>query len=237
MLIFALFISFTLAANASLLSLFDWLSPNDSVLDPYQEKSNTDFVKESSSPGSYSGSGAFFDGPEYPPFEHADSNVDIHPGDADSPYLAGTINNDADCPSYEEMLQPSRKKPRAESFCPSDQNLKNNQQDAAGERSDEGNTESEISESEDTSFSHLPDDIPLLDFNSIDRTIGYCPEVFYGFLTIPVCASADPAYIKTTLLVYYNLDHAMRGIIISLFQLLSLHSTDEIPPPATFFTD
>ena len=218
MLIFIIFISLTLAANENLFTLSDGSLPNDSVLDSHVEKLDTDFMKEPSSLGSHLDSAAFFDDPENPFFEQADSDSDDHGSDSNSRYFAETGNFKYDCASSKEGLQPSRKKPRAEKFCPIDQNLKNSQQDAAGGSSDEGNTGSENPGDDDSSPLHLPADIPLVDFNSIDRNIGYCPEFFYGLLAIPVCASADPASIKKISLVYYNLDHAMRGTIISYLE-------------------
>lgn len=208
MLIFNLFIPFTLAANGD---LFDWSLPNDSVLDFHADKSDTDFMKESSSLGSHLGSATFIDDPKIPFFEQANSDLDDHGSDSNSPYFAGTANFNYDCASPEEGLQSTRKKARAEKFCPADQNLKDSQQDTAGGRSDGGTTGSEIPKNGDSS---LADGIPLVDFNSIDRNIGYCPEFFYGLLAVPVCASADPASIKRITLLYYNLEHAMRGTII-----------------------
>lgn len=201
MLIFNLFISFALAANGDLFTLSEWSLPNDPGLDSLMEKSDTDFMKKLSSPGPYSSSGALFDDPENPLFEPANLDLDDHGSASSAPSLAGTISPNGDCESYEDGLQPSRKRPRAAKFCPTDQNIKNNQQDAAGERSDEGSTGSDIPKGDDTNLFHLPDSIPLVDFNSIDRNIGYCPEFFYGLLAIPVCASADPAFIKKALLI------------------------------------
>ena len=215
MLVFILLISFIVAANGSLFPQSDWLLPDDSVLDSYQENLYTDFIEESSNSGSHSGSGTLFDDLENLTIEQANSDSDDYGGDASSSYLAGTININADCESYEEGVQPSRKKPRAESFCPADQKLKNSQEDPDGERSDEDIIGNEMPKGDNTRPFHLLDGIPLVDFHSIDRQFGYCPEFFYGLLIIPVCASADPAYIKKTLLVYYNLNHAMRGIFFS----------------------
>lgn len=212
---FALLISFILAAKGSLFPLFDWLLPNDSVVDPHQEKLDADFMKKPTSSESYVGLGSFFDDPEYPALERASSDLDDHGGGASSSYLTGTFNTNDDCEPDNDGLQISHKRHRVERLCPADQKFKNNQENPDGGKADEGTSGNEMPNSDDNSLFPLLDGIPLVDFSSINRNIGYCPEFFYGLLVIPVCASADPAYIKKILLIYYNLDHAMRGMIIS----------------------
>ena len=228
MLVFTLFISFFLATDGGLLPQFDWFLPDESVLDSHKENLYTDFIEESSSWGSPSGSATIFDDLENLTLEQPNPDFDDYGDDASSSYLADMIGINADCESYGDGVQPSRKKPRAERSCPADQKLRNSQQDPDGETSDERITGNEMPKGDNTRRLQLLDGLPLVDFHSMDRQIGYCPEYFYGLLVIPVCASADPAYIKKILPVYYNLDHAMRSMIFSCFlTFFWLNAVDE----------
>lgn len=202
--VFALFTSFVLATNGSLFLLPDWSPPSDFILDPLQQTLDVDLAEDSSSPESHIGKGAFSDDLEDPKLEQAISDLNDHGGDAGSLYFAGTINTNDNCrpDDDDDDLQPLRKKTRAESSCPTD----------PGGEAREENTGNRMPK---TDFFPLEGSTPWVDFNSIDRNIGYCPAFFYDILLIPVCASADEAYIKKNHLGYYNLDHAMRGMIIS----------------------
>lgn len=231
--VLALFVSFILAANGSFFPLFDGSLPDDSLFDPNQEKLDAAFMEDLSGPESQLDLGGFFDDPNDPASEQAFSNSDEYGSDVGSSYLIGTMKTNDVCESDDGDggvggLQPSRQKKRAEGFCSTDQKDQIGQQDTDSENSTEGSIINELPNDDETS--PMLDGIPLVDFRSINRNIGYCPKFFYDPLGIPVCGSADPADITKTPLNYYNLNHAMRRMIISSY-LFFLFLSPSNPSP------
>lgn len=211
---FALFLSVFLVADGVSFAQVNWLTDDGSLFDTGSPES--DLSVGSLSLDIPSISAALPDSPGIFAPEEDPLNFD---DDADSMFLAGTTNND--CGSSADLL---RGKLRARgSFCAV------NQQPKAGQGDRESQLGGGIIDSgqsnDDTVSQPILDGTPLVDYKSLDRNFGYCPSDFYSTLSIPVCASDDPALTRKSfgaLGVYYNLDHAMLGMITSYHFTITL---------------
>lgn len=213
----ALFGLICLIANRASSADLHWFLTDKSNVESSLETSEPDFMEASLSPKPFLSSGIFlnvFDG-------DTDNNDD---DDASSLFLAEITTSNNACENN-VSLQPLSRKLRARNSCPINQVPRVDQHHPNSQIGNDANMEDGLSNNDDKTPLFQLNGIPLVDFRSIDRKIGYCPGDFYHVLIIPVCASENPADIRKSFGLYYNLDHAMRGMVVfSQFHFLSTES-------------